>query len=350
MARITYIHGLPKDEVADRARKVPPANFLDYGKMTEGQLRLLLLYEQLSILAAFYPDVPDYARQLDVLGGVLAGDRAPASIGATREVRYLSQVIAQAQLETRPAIQRRGSGLGNIPMMNCQDYAVKQMYGENVTFGDLITNPFDPSEEAQLEQMIRSSAYYQECQDKNEYIGLFNEKLEKTAHHILYTYIENPNAEPQIVASKTINHRLAVAKMSQISGLSGSNLKMWLRNGVQRQNVANGTEPFTPEKAIEIMKTEVPVAAGISGPFLVALPAIIKAIAAAVGATVALIAALKASDRQQLQSTLYNIGLPPFGPEEGDWMTGPGGASTDVLDQDWVIPAAIAAGAYFMLK
>jgi len=65
------------------------------------------------------------------------------------------------------------------------------------------------------------------------------------------------------------------------------------------------------------------------------------------------LASLKAKDQLRFQSSLSDMGLPPFGPEEGDWITDGQGQTAQqqgIFSSNLLIPAAGAAAAYLIFS
>ena len=112
------------------------------------------------------------------------------------------------------------------------------------------------------------------------------------------------------------------------------------------------------EPEIAIMATAIPEkyasGVGVIDPATIALlTKLITAIIAAVGATATLITSLKAKDQLRFQSSLSDMGLPPFGPEESDWLTDGQSRTAQqqgILNSNLLIPAAAAAGAYLIFS
>ena len=68
MTKITYIHGIPQDELVQRAAEIPQAGTIDYRFLSEGELSATLLLRQLRVLANYYPELSDY-RRAEQFGG-----------------------------------------------------------------------------------------------------------------------------------------------------------------------------------------------------------------------------------------------------------------------------------------
>jgi hypothetical protein len=133
---------------------------------------------------------------------------------------------------------------------------------------------------------------------------------------------------------------------------------MWIRNGVIRNNIAQGAGAIQPEDTIATLKSG--AIAGIGEPLTAAaLYAIIKAIAAAISAAYSLVLLLKQKDPQTaaLWNQLQGIGTGVFGPEQNDWYTGAGGGGGNETqpgpagDLEKYLPyGLILAGAYVLIE
>ena len=300
MTKVSYIHGIGKI----RKGKVAKPNMIDFTKLSEGELRLTLLAEQYSILNTFYPEEQSFkeGKQLlvDTLFTGLHRNFNANSIGSLyRSQTRLIKEIQKARYQSHPAgktIQGRklSAGIGDplIPLEDC--------------ILDVVDTPQGPV-------VIRVPG----CDDSDNYWKrLLNEHLEKSSHHLLYQFEQNPNAVPPIVAAKKLNHELAIAKLHEVSRLSVSNIKMWLRNGIMRNNAANGIEPFQPEASINILREGVPLKQqdGVGEITIGLVIALITAITGAIAATGDFIKSMKQTDQQRFKSTLADMGLTSFWP------------------------------------
>lgn len=305
MTKISYIHGIggvPQDEWQDRGLNVPKKSFIDYSKMTDGQLRLNLMNEQLSILSSFYPEEMQWKEGYKQLSDYLSSGVNGRKIGDRYLLPFLKKEINRAKWMNVKASRINGF----IPIEDCSKY---ENMMEDV-YGNITRNIKEPE--------------YSQCLRDNKYKNLLNEHLEESAHHLLYNYVANRNLEPSIVSSKSLNHTLAIQSLASITGLSETNLKMWIRTGIIRSNVSHGTTPMQPEKTIETMKIGIPYQnnSKVGEPISVTILALIKiigAITAAIAAASALVNNMHPTDQMKMQSASSYYGFPSFGPEESDY-------------------------------
>lgn len=354
MTKLTYIHGLPgpgyvpANEFADRARQVPKKGYINFSTLTEGELKLALALEQAEMLASFYPENKEYRGIVDTLRDALyLGVHGPAGQRSADTANvYARRIIALARTQPGPAaklITDRESTLKgpNDPIYKNPLQECGQPPGK-------ILGVFN----------TKKQKAWETCMDQIGYQNLLNKKLEDSAHHILYNFEKNPNNAPNSVAAKKVLHATAIYKWSEITGISADNIELWVRNGVMRGNTKQGLDPMQPEGSIELMRNAIPekyaTGVGVIDPVtLAALTKLITAIIAAVGATAGLISSLKAKDQLRFQSSLSDMGLPPFGPEENDWITNGQGKTAQqqgILSSNILIPAAGAAAAYLIFS
>lgn len=359
MTTLVYIQGPtkskrpPVDELKDRGKEVPAPAFIDYTAMTAGEMKIALLRDQVGILKAFYPEVKDYQTAYNVLDAALKDGLHNISYLPGNAAQFIRAEVLQAIREKQPAaslITRRRnilSGIGDLitDSGNWSSGSSSGSPGNLIPMSDCGTNPQSP--------------YYIQCQKDNFYRNLLNKNLEKSSHHLLYAYVNNPNERPTVVAAKNLFHNLAIEKFHQVTNVGVDNLRLWIRNGVMRSNAQNGTEPYQPEQTIQALAELVPEKqkTSVEGFPLLALIPIIKAIAGAVFATIAVIKSFKKEDQLKIEGAVQNIGLPSFGPQESDWyLTGSGApsggspASQPIANNNLLPIALIAAGAFLMSK
>lgn len=375
MSKVSYIHGIPQgipqNEMRDRAKTLPARSFVDYSAMTDGEMKLVLAYEQFRILSAYYPEASEARRSAELLKDALfMGLHGPKNRLSGTDQAQVRRLIDQARSRTAPAafmIDGRASllqGIGDIIDRDTPNI-VNDWGSDGNGTGSAIDTTLPPmpafsqkdcgkKPTGPFKNKERREAY-DLCAQQNQYVKLLNEKLEQSGHHILYSFNANPNTSPQVVAVKTVNHRAAIDIWSELTGLSVENLRNWVRVGIMRNNARVKIEPYQPEKTIEVFRDGV-IAKNQKGigvePITVTI-AIITAITAAIGATVQLIGSLSARDSFRFKGSLSNMGTPSFGPGEEDWRggtTGGEGTGTGFDIKDLIIPGALATGAYFLLK
>lgn len=349
MTKISYIHGIPQDEWADRGAEVPDQNFINYTALTDGELALALLDEQLNILSKFYPEVKDFAQGKTMLDNALYNGihGAPPAFGIlSPQLQKVAKAIVKARKKTGAAnglyIYGRKSSKVNgvedplVPMNDCS----KLLEG---------LEPGDP-------KWNNAQAAYKACAEDNKYRPILNTHLEKSSHHLLYEFTtpQTLSKYPSQVVVKSVLHKTGTSTLNKITKLSNENIRLWMRNGVMRTNAKKGMEPYQPEQSIQLLADN--AGAGVNfDPVTIAL--LISAIAAAITAIAQLVASTKsvnpanASRWQELQG----IGTGSWGPESGDFYgyQEPGGDDTQTSEDEFsklALPLAIGAGALLLLN
>lgn len=355
MTKVTYLHGIPANEYADRGKEMPQRRYLNYGDMTVGETRLALAAEQARLLAAFYPEDKQFARGADELENILRsglhrGLHLPIAAPA-----FVRRAIAQAKGKTAPEggfmlSAMRGIGQPSSPLVPYDDCDA------------LMTATWNPyTSQGEDEYTYTDNETSMACRARNNEIGILNRHLEPSAHHLLYNYIAKPNEMPTVVATKSVNHRIAVSSIAQLFNFNEENLNLWLRNGVMRNNAREGASPLQPETTIQyysLVNHEGMPSVGIDPATVAAavkaIQGIVAAIIAAIGSTMALLAALKRERENEIRNVARGIGAGTFGPEKTDWpkdFTAPEG-SLETPQQSVQLPALplmLGAGAAIFL-
>ncbi len=335
MTKVSYIHGVEaKAQPKLQARR----RFIDFRHLTDGELRLSLMAEQLNILAEYYGKEEYQSAEQRLLAAIktgIHGHRAismvPGQLG-----QAIAREINRAKSMTRPAAGVRlkrnltnGIGAPLIPLEDCDELLE---WDEDRYTGRPIQV-----------QTSESRA----CEERNDNVRLLNQHLEGSAHHLLYEYLGASGNS--IVGAKKVLHRNAISKLADLTNLNRNNLRLWLRNGVLRNNIEHGAPPLQPEAIINMLKED--GESRVSG--LQVIAAILGAIAAAIAATTQLVQSLKAQKRQELMLAAQGIGTPTFGPEQSDWdyATGsPTGAPAGGLLEGNITPLLLGGAALLLLK
>ena len=334
MTKVSYIHGIasnnPPKVMAER-------KFINFANMTDGEMRLTLLADQLSIQAEYYGLDEYNALSQRLLSTVKQGlHSGKISIGSIpgRLAKAVNKEIGRAMRMKRPAAGKfvKGRSLSkgiNGPLIPLRDCEALMDWDEI------------DSEEGLSYGLVETPESW-ECKRINDHLRFLNNHLEGSSHHLMYEYLENSAQSNSTVSAKKVLHRNAISKLSEITEVDRTNLRLWLRNGIMRNNVANNTEPFQPEQVIAKMReagakgiwpntaelnTAISVTnsqSALSGePISLIILAIAKALIAAITATAALIQSIQANKRQQLLVAAQGIGTSTFGPEANDWPFDP---------------------------
>jgi hypothetical protein len=328
MTKISYIHGIPADEWADRGKQIPAQPYLNYSALTAGEMKLALLREQLDILTAFYPEEKEFQKGAAMIDRALykgIHGSAPSWSILTPQLERVAAAIARARKNRRPAngwgiVGREQNSVGGVnnalvPMEDC-----------NAIVNDPYLIPGSVAAEQAAER-------YRLCMEDNKYRPMLNQHLEKSSHHLLYEFVtsQQANAYPGTVTVKSVLHKSGASTFSRVTKLDRDNIKLWMRNGVMRNNAKNGLEPLQPEASIALLRDDPRNAtAGISGigePLTVAATVVLVikllgAIAAAATAAAMLVDSMKKAAPQNYNAfqEVTGIGSGGFGPESEDWL------------------------------
>jgi len=231
MTKVSYLAGIPQDELKDRGKQVPNQPFIPYTHMTAGELRLTLLREQFRINAAFYPEDRVWQQGVSLIENKLYSgihNIGAAYIGTLpQRLKPLINQIRKARKETKPANNKFVLGQNGIG----QDPLIEQLDCEELLEYYTVNYPEEyggPTEEV----TPSSQAAYQKCLEENQMRKHLNEYLEGSAAHLLYEWVQNPNAQPPTVATKTILHKIGKDKISQVAEIDKELIRLWMRNGI----------------------------------------------------------------------------------------------------------------------
>ena len=79
-------------------------------------------------------------------------------------------------------------------------------------------------------------------------IDLYNNTLEKFAHHPLYNFLPQSNQYPSSVVMKNILHSAGVQACANTGEFSVENMALWTRNSILRANIAGNVGALSPER------------------------------------------------------------------------------------------------------
>lgn len=348
MTKISYIHGIPQNEMKDRGGEVPAQSFINYSGMTAGEMNLALVHEQLSMLAAFYPENREFQQGKSMLENALYRGihGAPPAFGILSPgLQAVARSINKARRNNRPAngiaiVNRKSTRMGGIgdpliPMKDCTEIVAD------------LEGPSDP-------RWSSAQAAYKACVDDQKYVPLLNKYLEKSSYHLLYEFSSLQDASQyNPVSVKRVLHKAGTTTIHKITKVQQENLRLWLRNGVMRSNASKSIEPLQPEQSISILRENAGAGVGIDP---ITLIAIITAIAAAISAISKMVVDVKtASKNPYAFQEVQGIGTGPFGPEGDDWYVPPGTKPPGQTNEEnglsnLAIPLAIGAGALLLLN
>jgi hypothetical protein len=345
MTKIYHLHGAPAihtgrnkpsptERLADAPRIGTAKPNIDYSGMTEGQLTLVLLDEQLKILKNYYGD-PDgvYQKARNIIYNTAkdphrisghdgyidpslynlmpyieyAMERSkPAGIANAHIGDFASdrdRLLAECKHITNELRKTIPPTCGITPMKSCLDarkaagaYQAKKLDGTKISREEL-------------------NKLYADCQDQVFFMDLYNKYLEGSSPHVLYEFLD-PSTVTGTANFKANNHRLANSSMARYSKLDRTNIVLWERNGIMRASAAKGLIDISPEAFIaEWRKVK---SNSIGDP--ITLGTILLAAIAFASKMLDLLLTKKAS----FASEVRGYGSEEFGPQEGDFENSSG--------------------------
>lgn len=331
MTKISYIHGpVPADEFPDRAKAVQPAEYFNPLVLTEGEAYLRLMRDQVKVLNEYYPENRTYKKGLSLINNALhkgihgempyMGALDPSLYPVARAIDVYK---AQRQPATRPvwtAAQLSGSWrdesmvAGEIPDLGTnfalwwiqqdRDWLTKFFKGKSPSVNSVQAAIAAMKDGAPTgrEWNDRYKEYSQKYETIKYIIDLYNDTLEKFAHHPLYNFLPQRNEYPASVVTKNILHSAGVQACATTGEFSVTNMALWTRNSILRKNIAGNVGALSPERtafvlsglpedeypkflgqpAVDVKSQKTRTGTGIGNPVLIALiPLITAAVAAA---------------------------------------------------------------------
>jgi hypothetical protein len=172
-----------------------------------------------------------------------------------------------------------------------------------------------------------------DCQMMHNRVIQLNDAFPKSAHHWIYQFINendanNPKITSQTAASKSVLHKNVNGMINNVWRVPTDSLVSWQRNCIVWHNSLNGSNGLlTPEQSIEFIKANPNFRMKewdgksideIGLPFLAVLIPVVKCLVAAVVAVTGLIQVVKDREPTALQ-TLSGFGNWSFGADGADY-------------------------------
>jgi len=356
--RISYIHGIPANERAQRGLMVRKPAPLPYLQMTRGEVKLRLLEDRARLLAAAYPEVSAYRKAGDMLAnalnaGVHQGIRFVGAIPDT--LQSVAREIALAKNDTAPAagVLYRNPATGvnteSLLNVNCLEWASKKAKG-------------DP---------VAQTYWVFKCRQQQRVDKIINDRIFNAAHHSLYHQLYDGVKYPNRVDAKRLLHMVSIEGFALASGLDPGIVQLWVENSIIGKNGTVGAGIYgseasaiaispTPDltwAAYQAAKTG-NTQANISGiGFLPAAVIIIGAVTAAITAAAQLLKQLQDAEILAMNEA-RGYGTKTFSAEESDWIggappatdTGSDTGTGTSSDSTGLLIAGAAVAAYFLLN
>lgn len=390
MTRISYIQGPPKvpaNELPDRGREVKAGpDYIPYLGMTEGQMSLALLREQLKLYSVAYPDFPEYRQGLTMVENALyKGIGNYKYLGAIPDnLQAVAALINRAAGMTQtaggelfavkqPKNVYIGAPIVPITQEDCKWLASVAMgrkyWGndpsrwpkiavwENLNAGGSIPISGQKATKAEWLQLV------EDCEFRKEMERLLNEKLEKCSHHMLYKSVPSnyPPVSGTAMNLKRILHNAGIESLANAAGVSIGNMRDWTEIGVQRSNALKGIGPLgsvisgfyvATNGSDKAYQDFVQWQTGAKSVKIGIAPAVVTAIVAIVTAALAVAQEIvKAINLRKVtvMASAQGFGTTAYNSEIGDLAQGgvvtPGAGGNNT----GLVLAAAAAGAYLLL-
>lgn len=262
MTRISYIHAVPANEIAQRSIMVPNTpRYIPYNSLTKGEMRLMLLAEQARMLSAAYPEMRHLhqaATMLDnaVYNGVHGLGSFIGAIGP--ELQDVARAITRAKKEWGPAAGEfltdrsiwgglRGvRGIYDAPIVpvtteDCEDYATRlanKQFGLSRSRFWWKTTPFGDKKK-------RWKELESECETKKAVEGIMNASLQKSSHHVLYKSLDTlkPQLRQTFVRVKSLLHVAGVQGLGNAAEVGKDLMNTWVETALMRENSTLGFGP-----------------------------------------------------------------------------------------------------------
>lgn len=376
LTKISYLSGAPSligkarptkaERIADAPLGRTSKPFIDYSNMTEGQLTLRLLDEQVKILSSYYGDrTGSYQKARNLIYSASKDlHRISGHVGYIDPELYgLMSYIEYAKERSKKAgIQSGISGFAEDREKILKD--CEHARNEYIKYNNSVLEAqksggkklaYRPvKRDGTTWDVFELAQFVSKCGDQIFFVDLYNKHLENTSPHLLYEFIpqEELNSIPQVASYKALNHRNANSSMARFSELDRTNIVLWERNGIMRAAAAKKLIDVTPEGFIEEWKKG---STNVTGPrigiaFAALLPIIIDAVTAA-GALLSGILAVRAA----FSSEVRGFGTDGFGPGGTDFTGGGGGGDKTPKEKDNtltdILPfAGLALGGMLLLN
>ena len=362
MTEISYVHSIPQNEFSDRgaAAQLAKPGYIPYWSLTEGEMNLELIRQRYSLLSRFYPEVPEYARAVQMIDTVLGNGlhRGVSFVGAIPDVlQGVAQIIANSVHYNQPAagapLLGRQNALSGIGQVSIDAEARYQECLKNIQI-----NPGAPPEVAQ-----RARKY---CEERFNIEKIVNGSVVPISHHIIYQRLNDSYPDiPSRVYSKMIGHQAGIEGLANVTSVQKSLVSLWVDNATIEKNVQINAGPLdgietsfalSKNQDIDLAKYTAYMIKlqkdrpGVQGMDPVVVQAIVQAIGQAVTAALAFINALKQQElAKQAMSEARGFGTDAFSASQNDWIGGPNNPTTGEQNNKLITYAALGLGAYFLL-
>jgi hypothetical protein len=286
--RISYLHGTKapavrtikarpsvSERIADAPMNTAPRPNIDINGITGGQLTLELLDDQLNILIQHYGD-PD---------GILQKARNMIFYSKKNHFHYnntlptgyidprlydLIRQINDASKNTRINGKWYDTTIEELEYKrptkyprNCSDILANDKYYKDAQSGlqNIVKNGRDDRNEYdQLKKYVFAARKdVEECELSYEFSDLLAKQIDKSAHHMLYEFVEHPNELPSTVGTKAVLHKTAISSLSDLAYIDRNNVRIMAENGIMRTNSGAKAKEITPQYTLDVLRESINV-------------------------------------------------------------------------------------------
>lgn len=385
--KISYLHGLQApavrtskavptrfQRIADAPRQTAPKQIINLKSLTGGQLTLELLDDQLRILSAHYGDPDGILQQARNLifqakkGHFHYNNTLPTGYVDPRLNDLLKQ-IKQASSNTR--INGTPYHIGDQEYKrpaaypkNCDDMKqtkeYKDLYSE---YYYLSMIPYsggsgifskgrdrDYYENKRYNELTKYFIAFNQdldsCHLSQQFGDLLNQHIDKSAHHMLYEFVTDPNSKPNSVGTKSILHKNGISTLGELAYIDRNNIRIMAENGIMRTNSGANLKEITTATTIDILQQAHTVddkraRIGIFG--IDDIVAIVGLIISAISAAAAMQQRMNESKKLEFTSKVNGFGTSTYSPDPLDWTGSSSGGLMDAISQ--FVPYALLGGA-----
>jgi Transglutaminase-like superfamily len=255
MTKIAHVHGISKIGNID----VPKPVYLNYARMTDGELSLQIMREKLVLFKSVHPEsklTREWQTGIELIDNAifkgvhgLKGATWTPSYGV--DLNKVKYAIQEAAKRFAPAahnmielVDRAHVGNGTDPLIHVGFEECKA----------ILSQPYAP----------RSS--YNSCMERayafEKEIRVLNEELENSAHHFLYEHGESPNffknkgyKNEFELMTKISQHKKLVTDMANGLSLSRDNVSAWADLGIRRRNSTKDLGSMSGQNSIILLQS-----------------------------------------------------------------------------------------------
>lgn len=342
MTQIKFIRGIPRPTDRFRLDDSPKAShrstYKNWQVKSEGEFALQLILDRLLIEKNYYGDPQGLYQVAEnmIYNAVSAGLHTANGIASfgplPDELMGVARDIKRARRLTKNAAFRIAGPFdpySNDPIVSDTTCVSIRARLDELIFQVTPVTPPNSALRREIAQLQKELAI---CVDRVDHAKLLNENLEGASPDYAYAYFTsqeiNQGKVARVVEGKSISQGIALERISSITKVSKNNLRIWTENGIMRQNVNNGTQPFLGRETAYAVgyahQANNPNIGFLDGASLIAVitlaTTIITAVAQAVTASRNMFDAFKREERAIIESSIKRPGTQGFSPLEDDWF------------------------------